>query len=411
MVIPTLSNETGVPAAAHSAANTTSVTPSPSNSSFSQDRCTSSIGVMYSDFSTCSDVEAAFGTSPTIQYIDLLSYLTDMGDLSSTNRLLDLAKTNHALNIYACACICGFYEVGAKHIKKDKALAATMAGKCVSWLTEEAKLGNGFAQSTKAVFHLVGLGMRKDPDEARRLLQLAASQGNCPGQYILGLCLENGIGGAVDKEEAMRYYTLAADRGYAFAQFGLGKLFMTLDFGDVGVQKALVLYHKSADQGYGKAQLSLGLHYEHGLAGLSADPVKAFKYYLGAAERNEEFAQYQLAQCYQLGNGVDMNQFEAFKWYKAAADNGSAIAQNNLAFSYLTGRGCTVNIAEALRYLRLASDNGFDKAQNALAKFLYDGTYSQYGITKNKAESKRLYKLAAAQGNADATEALKKFWF
>ena len=60
--------------------------------------------------------------------------------------------------------------------------------------------------------------------EARRLLRLAAEQGNSAAQYNLGIMNHAGEGGPVDSVEARRLFQLATGQGHAAAQFSLGMM-------------------------------------------------------------------------------------------------------------------------------------------------------------------------------------------
>ena len=50
-----------------------------------------------------------------------------------------------------------------------------------------------------------------------------------------------------------------------------------------------------------------------------------------AAEQGDLVAQYNLALCYENGEGVKEDKTEAVKWYKKAAEQGQAKAQYNTA--------------------------------------------------------------------------------
>lgn len=58
--------------------------------------------------------------------------------------------------------------------------------------------------------------------------------------------------------------------------------------------------------------------------------MQAVAWYRKAAELGSAHAQYQLAQCYAEGIGVEKLMPAAVEWYRKAASNGSALAMNNL---------------------------------------------------------------------------------
>ena len=69
--------------------------------------------------------------------------------------------------------------------------------------------------------HRKGLAGPVDLTEARRLLGLAAEQGNAPAQNALATMHVNGQGGPKDPTEAKRLYRLAAAQGHDGAQASL----------------------------------------------------------------------------------------------------------------------------------------------------------------------------------------------
>lgn len=63
--------------------------------------------------------------------------------------------------------------------------------------------------------------------------------------------------------------------------------------------------------------------------------------------KNDVWAQFFLAQCYEYGYGTDANYFEAFKYYKKSAERGLLIAQYALSVCYANGIGVNVNLQKA----------------------------------------------------------------
>lgn len=95
-----------------------------------------------------------------------------------------------------------------------------------------------------------------------------------------------------------------------------------------------------------------------------------FYWYHYRANRGDAEAQFNLALCYDQGEGVALDQAEAVRWYRRAADQGHASAQYNLGVCYSQGTGVPQDYAEAVRWFRLAADQGSAIAQNALGRLL-----------------------------------------
>ena len=90
---------------------------------------------------------------------------------------------------------------------------------------ESEAAGSCFGQYVVGVCYEEGCGgVAQDYAEAVRLYSLAAAQGHAYAQNNLGLMFENGEGVAQDRAEAIRWYRLAAAQGNAYATAALQQL-------------------------------------------------------------------------------------------------------------------------------------------------------------------------------------------
>ena len=138
---------------------------------------------------------------------------------------------------------------------------------------------------------------------------------------------------------------------------------------------------------------------------LAADgrPVEAVVAYRQAAELGYAAAQYNLANQFARGDGVDRDESEAVRWYRRAAEQGFAKAQNNLGWAYDNGRGVPMDDFEAARWYRLAADQGLAIAQANLARLHYLGT----AVPQDDVEAVRWYARASRQGSSEARASLE----
>jgi TPR repeat protein len=91
------------------------------------------------------------------------------------------------------------------------------------------------------------------------------------------------------------------------------------------VDTALEWYTKSAEKGHAIAQNSAGkIHYDKGRY------EEAFKWFKKSAAQGNTDAISNLAECYELGEGVKKDIPEALKWYGKAAEKGDATAKENI---------------------------------------------------------------------------------
>lgn len=86
-----------------------------------------------------------------------------------------------------------------------------------------------------------------------------------------------------------------------------------------------------------------------------------------AADAGLATAQFDLASCYEAGQGVPQDLDVAAQWYRKAAQQGNPGAQNNLASMYQSGRGVPADAVRALKLFLLAAENGNMKATINLA--------------------------------------------
>ena len=121
------------------------------------------------------------------------------------------------------------------------------------------------------------------------------------------------------------------------------------------------------------------------------------------AEAGDPDAQYNVAQCYYLGLGVEQNLLTAARWYIRAAEHGNADAQYILGTMFYKGMGVTQSYEEAVMWYDKAVKLGHPAAQYDLGICYYYGQ----GVVQNREKAVELWKLAAEQEFEDAVAALK----
>lgn len=134
--------------------------------------------------------------------------------------------------------------------------------------------------------------------------------------------------------------------------------------------------------------------YEYGCNFLNdGDINSAIKYITIAAEKGCVAAMMHLAQIYEEGDGVDVDEDESIEWYKRAAANGDYEAIRyfieDIALDYAQ---------EPLEWCTKVAEHGDTAAQLYLAEIYRDGN----GVEIDFEESLKWYKLAAEGGDRDA---------
>jgi TPR repeat protein len=127
------------------------------------------------------------------------------------------------------------------------------------------------------------------------------------------------------------------------------------------------------------------------MAGMTPAEVKAFEGYKAKAEKGDPQGQYNLADCFRMGQGAEADRREAFRWYKKSADQGLADGQYVVGVFYIDGDGADKNPAEAALWFRKAAEQGHTGALSSLGDCYLDGI----GVEKDAIEAYACFKLAA----------------
>jgi uncharacterized protein len=189
-----------------------------------------------------------------------------------------------------------------------------------------------------------------------------------------------------------------AEKGDAEAQYALG---VALNFGTLGVAEdyveAVKWFRKAAEQDNADAQYNLGQCFVIG-EGVGKDFEEAAKWFRKAAEQQSALAQFSLGVCYDKGLGVAQDDATAFTWYRSSAIQGFAPAQFNVGQFCRTGRGVAPDHFEAAKWFRKAADQGLATAQCGLGYCYINGA----GVPKDVNEASKWYRKAAEKNDAQA---------
>jgi len=152
-----------------------------------------------------------------------------------------------------------------------------------------ADKGKAWAQSMLGGKYYLGKGVDQSYQQAKELLELAATQGNVEAQCSLGIMYQEGQGVDQSYEKAAEYFDAAATQGYVIAQFNLGRLYVKGQGVNQSYERAAEYYEAAARQGYANAQYSLGHSYATG-QGVEESNETARELWTKAAEQGNENA-------------------------------------------------------------------------------------------------------------------------
>lgn len=134
------------------------------------------------------------------------------------------------------------------------------------------------------------------------------------------------------------------------------------------------------------------------------------KYYFEeAANQGHPGSQFNLANMYEQGLGVEVDSSEAKKWYKKAAELGLPEAQGNLGNMYARGLDGKPDYGKAKHWYEKAADQANESLSAAANARCNLGTMYElgFGVDKNIDRAREYYKQAASLGHAGAIAKLK----
>ena len=209
----------------------------------------------------------------------------------------------------------------------------------------------------------------------------------------MGKRYEDGNGVEKNIEKAVEYYTLAANQGHdkakaslPEAQYWLGS-FYECDAIPPDIDKAYELYHLASTGGCLLATWWLGLSYYSGVGGVSKDLPQAISLLTSVADHGwqnvlEKFlvanSMCWLGECYEKGEGVEVDIEKAVKLYQSAADLEDFGAQYRLAVCYHDGTVLEKNDQVAYDWFVRAAEHG-DKRS-----YIYLGFFHEKGLVVDR---------------------------
>ncbi|CAK7566812.1 MAG: hypothetical protein SEPTF4163_004765 [Sporothrix epigloea] len=220
-----------------------------------------------------------------------------------------------------------------------------------------------------------GGGTRKDPLKAMQWYKRAATLGDTPAMYKVGMIMLKGLFGQQrNPREAIGWLKRAAERADSenpHALHELGLLYESAQPNDVVLRDeayAFQLFQQAADLGYKFSQFRLGCAYEYGLMGCPVDGRLSIMWYSKAATQEEHQSELALSGWYLTGaEGVlQQSDTEAYLWARKAATAGLAKAEYAMGYFTETGIGVAANLEDAKRWYWRAAAQDLPKARERL---------------------------------------------
>lgn len=271
-------------------------------------------------------------------------------------------------------------------------------------LYNQAILGNPEAQFEIGQLYHYGVGLAKNPEQAKLYYELAAEQNDVRAEYNLGILYMEGLLPEPDYEKGMAWLTDAAFRGNAYAQYVLANIYQ-YGFNDPSGMpviapdhhKATNMYYLAAANHFGPAQYKLAnfliSQHDKGLSvAARKNRMKVVKnLYRGAVQQGVADAYLPYA-FYQAMQSDPAQQKEAFEIAKAEAEKGTPQAALLLGLMYDRGISVQPDNIQALYWYQQA-------AYSPVKSFILGTYYSQgHGMAKDLSKGRQLLQNAADAG-------------
>ena len=176
--------------------------------------------------------------------------------------------------------------------------------------------------------------IRKEHFEA---LMKAAQEGNIECINLLARAYNDGINVIADQAKAFSLWKKTADLGDAEGLFHVGVFYGTGDVVGQDYIKSIQYLQQSADQGYADALYQLGVYKMYGF-GCVVDWNDALKYCEAAASKGHADAANEAGYIYDRGeHGVRKDDLKAFRWFLKAAELGHTEAIRYVIRAYHDG--------------------------------------------------------------------------
>jgi uncharacterized protein len=262
-------------------------------------------------------------------------------------------------------------------------------------LHKAADQGYMAAQESLGIFAETGIGMKeRAPQEAVEWYGKAIRQGSLDAATNLALMYADGVGISKDPGQALTWFRRAADGGDATAQYNLALIYARGNGVPQDNKESVRWLTSAADQNLLPATLDLAAFYLRPPDGSDPDIGRAIHYYEKAADLGSARAEAILGNIFATGAQGKPDYEQAVKWYRRAADQGQPDAQFGLAVRYALGQGLPVDLQEALRLFTAAADQGHAGAEYNLATMYEEGN----GTPADLSLAAHYYQPAADQG-------------
>ena len=290
------------------------------------------------------------------------------------------------------------------------------------WYEKAVKEGDIYAMNNLANMYQVGQGVSQDYEKAMQLYKQAADGGNSNAMRNIGCNYELGeCGLEIDLKKALKCFKKAQKNGYDDIEEDIQRVLKTIyeiannyRTGDNGYEKneeeAVKNYKLVAeDEDAGKQSVVDASYYLGWIMSnneTTKDDTEAAGWYEKAVKEGDIYAMNNLANMYQVGQGVSQDYEKAMQLYKQAADGGDSRAMNQIGYNYQLGEcGQKIDFEKAIKWYKKAAENGNSTAMDNLG---CNYEFGECGLQIDLKEALKWYKKAQENGYDDAEEHIQR---
>jgi len=220
-----------------------------------------------------------------------------------------------------------------------------------------------------------------------------SNDGNPEAQNLYGIMYQHGLGINKDIEKTKEYFLKAVDQGHPAAISNMANLYRS----EKKYKEAIELYKKGMAIKRYDCYRNMGDMHRHGLS-VPKDTVKAFQFYITAAENKDLRSQYLMGTFYYNGILVKKDEIKAIAWYTKAAEKGYLDAQNELGRIYYRKE----NYKGAEKWFLMAAESGNRFARHNLGNLYFSDKIGKPDYKK----AEKWYLKSANQGFSWSQERL-----
>jgi TPR repeat protein len=289
------------------------------------------------------------------------------------------------------------YQLGTIYEQKNPS-------KAFIWFKLASKGGATDAQYKLGTMYENGNGVKKDLSNAVKLYKIATKRSHKDALFRLAQLCQNGLGTDLNYKTAYKLYLMAAREGHVSACRMMNNIRDYHSDANMEIEHtsiytnyeefmgSILMCSYMAEQGDIDLQYKLGTIYESVFS--VPDYIRAFKWYLLAANNSHREAMYRLGLLYEKGLGVGRNYEKAVQLYTQAHYRGSRDSLFRLGKAYHRGNGVELDSSKAIQCYLDAANDGHAESQYVMGQLFERGEL----VLQDTLESLKWYTKAYLQG-------------